>query len=297
MPTRAPILQLVDHHHRPKVSIHPVFMYKKLLVYIVRHGETNENRMGIIQGHMDTQLNEAGRAQAKLTGKSLKHVNFVKAYSSDSSRAADTARAIVAYHPDCELVLDPRIRERNMGSLAGTKAPVRRPLPPGVESSESVGARLLEFWNSVIIPLCSPSDILLNDGGDANTNPEVDLLADSQTHSIDPQKNRTPAVLIVSHGATISKLINQVFLRDHGYEVACDMRRGIYNTSISILRMTSTATVQRPILDNDRSLVEESEQILISLSGELIAYASISHLVRKRDIVEENADLLGQGSL
>ncbi|KAH7343272.1 hypothetical protein B0J17DRAFT_641683 [Rhizoctonia solani] len=36
-------------------------MYKDLLVYVIRHGETNENRLGIIQGQMDTQLNDAGR--------------------------------------------------------------------------------------------------------------------------------------------------------------------------------------------------------------------------------------------
>ncbi|CEL63812.1 putative fructose-2,6-bisphosphatase TIGAR A OS=Danio rerio GN=tigara PE=2 SV=1 [Rhizoctonia solani AG-1 IB] len=253
--------------------------------------------MGIIQGQMDTQLNEAGIAQAELTGKSLKDVNFVKAYSSDSSRAADTARAILAYHPDCELVLDPRIRERNMGSLSGTKAPVRRPLPSGVETSESVGERLLEFWKTTIIPLCSSPDPLLNEVEDLNTNSDVVSSTESPTRSVDPQKVHTPAILIVSHGATISKLISQVFLQNYGYKVSCEIRRAIYNTSISILRMTSIATGRRPISDNDRNLAEENKQSLDSVSGELITCASISHLTRKKDIVEENADLLGQGSL
>ena len=35
-------------------------MHMNLLIYIIRHGETNENRQGIIQGQMDTQLNDAG---------------------------------------------------------------------------------------------------------------------------------------------------------------------------------------------------------------------------------------------
>ncbi|CAE6434060.1 unnamed protein product [Rhizoctonia solani] len=272
-------------------------MYKKLLVYIVRHGETNENRMGIIQGQIDTQLNEAGKSQAELTGRGLKDVNFVKAYSSDSSRAADTARAILAYHPDCQLILDPRLRERYMGSLSGTKAPVKRPLPPGVETSESVGARILQFWENSIIPLCSLSDIVLGNTGDLNTDPGAPSLASSPSHSADSEKLHTPAVLIVSHGATISKLVNQIFLRNYGYEVACDMRHGIYNTSITILRMTAIVTMWPPVSDDDRSIVKEGKQSLVSVTGELIAYASISHLIRKKGVVEDNADLLGQGSL
>ncbi|KDN37038.1 hypothetical protein RSAG8_10391, partial [Rhizoctonia solani AG-8 WAC10335] len=269
-------------------------MYKDLLVYIVRHGETNENRLGIIQGQMDTQLNDAGRAQAKITGNFLKDVNFVKAYSSDSSRAADTARAIIAHHPDCELVLDRRIRERNMGSLSGTKAPVKRPLPPGVETSESVEGRLLDFWGNVIIPLLSPSAIPSGDSGNPTTKSDVVSLANSATHHANSRESHTPAVLLVSHGATISKLLIQILLRTYGYEAACEMRRGIYNTSISIVRMGAATIISESLPSNDRNDAEESEQPTISVSGVLISCASIAHLVKKRDIVVENADLLGQ---
>ncbi|CAE6359107.1 unnamed protein product [Rhizoctonia solani] len=265
-------------------------MYKDLLVYIVRHGETNENRLGIIQGQMDTQLNDAGREQAKITGRSLKDVHFVKAYSSDSSRAADTARAIVAYHPDCELILDRRIRERNMGSLSGTKAPVKRPLPPGVETSESVKERLLDFWGNVIVALLSPATITSSDSGIINTKPEATSLIDSASS----REPRTPAILIVSHGATISKLLTQVLLRTYGYEAKCEVRHGIYNTSISIVRMRAAMTTTPPLPSNDGSDVEESQQPTSSVSGVLVSCASIAHLIKKRDIVVENADLLGQ---
>ncbi|KAF8681489.1 hypothetical protein RHS04_02991 [Rhizoctonia solani] len=184
-----------------------------------------------------------------------------------------------------------------MGSLSGTKAPVKRPLPPGVETSESVGARILQFWENSIIPLCSLSDIVLGNTGDLNTDPGAPSLASSPSHSADSEKLHTPAVLIVSHGATISKLVNQIFLRNYGYEVACDMRHGIYNTSITILRMTAIVTMWPPVSDDDGSIVKEGKQSLVSVTGELIAYASISHLIRKKGVVEDNADLLGQGSL
>lgn len=56
-------------------------------VYIVRHGETDDNRRGIIQGHLDTPLNAAGVRQARLAADALADVPFDAAYTSDLSRA------------------------------------------------------------------------------------------------------------------------------------------------------------------------------------------------------------------
>lgn len=58
-----------------------------LRVYLVRHGETNENRMGITQGQMDTVLNKFGHLEAAKCGKALKNVTFTHAFSSDLKRA------------------------------------------------------------------------------------------------------------------------------------------------------------------------------------------------------------------
>jgi probable phosphoglycerate mutase len=57
-------------------------------IYFVRHGETDENRLGIIQGHLDTKLNATGLVQSEVVAKALQSVPFEKAYSSDLSRAA-----------------------------------------------------------------------------------------------------------------------------------------------------------------------------------------------------------------
>ncbi|KAG8920171.1 hypothetical protein FRC01_000886, partial [Tulasnella sp. 417] len=83
-------------------------------VYIVRHGETFENAKGIIQGQLDTQLNELGRTQAERLGEVLSGVRFDHAFTSDLSRARDTAQAIVDMQPgvDLELVPDSGLRER-----------------------------------------------------------------------------------------------------------------------------------------------------------------------------------------
>ncbi len=56
-------------------------------VYIIRHGETDANRQGIVQGQLDTPLNDAGVEQARLTADALEDTPFEVAYSSDLQRA------------------------------------------------------------------------------------------------------------------------------------------------------------------------------------------------------------------
>jgi probable phosphoglycerate mutase len=56
-------------------------------VYIVRHGETQENMDGVIQGQRDTALNANGEGQAWMVGEALKDAKIGVAFSSDLSRA------------------------------------------------------------------------------------------------------------------------------------------------------------------------------------------------------------------
>ena len=65
-------------------------------VYIVRHGETEHNRQGIIQGHLDTPLNATGIEQARLAADALADVPFGTAYSSDLQRARKVAIAHIS---------------------------------------------------------------------------------------------------------------------------------------------------------------------------------------------------------
>jgi len=63
-------------------------------VYLVRHGETQANRDGIIQGQQDTQLNALGEEQARMVGEALKGVEIGCAFSSDLSRARKASAEI-----------------------------------------------------------------------------------------------------------------------------------------------------------------------------------------------------------
>ncbi|KAG8776708.1 hypothetical protein FRC12_000774 [Ceratobasidium sp. 428] len=212
---------------------------------------------------MDTQLNQAGREQAATTGAVLKDVNFIAAYSSDSSRAADY-----------------------MGSLSGTKAPARRPLPLNVETSHSISKRLTKFWDNTLIPLfvaTTTTPTATTEGSPELVN--TDVLAE-------------PAILLVSHGATISKLIRDTLLVEHGYTATCDIaRHGIYNTSISILRLSVSQEGEEEDLHENTGDDVATPTEPTSISGEFFKFASISHLLRRKDIVKENADILEQQGL
>ncbi len=58
-----------------------------LRIYLVRHGETDANRRGVIQGQLDTPLNELGQRQAELVALRLRSISFDVAFTSDLRRA------------------------------------------------------------------------------------------------------------------------------------------------------------------------------------------------------------------
>lgn len=88
-------------------------------LFLVRHGETEENVAGILMGHHHGVLTEKGKAQAKETAMILKDYKFAHIYSSDLNRCIDTAEFIKEFHPDTPLTFTKELRELNMGVLQG----------------------------------------------------------------------------------------------------------------------------------------------------------------------------------
>ncbi len=97
---------------------------------LVRHGETEWNAAGRIQGHLDIPLDDTGLAQAAAIGERLGGEAFDAILSSDLERALQTARPILR-HSEETLVRDARLRERHLGvlqGLTGEEAAIRQPL-------------------------------------------------------------------------------------------------------------------------------------------------------------------------
>jgi broad specificity phosphatase PhoE len=88
-------------------------------VYLARHGETNDNREPIrVQGFTDTPLNDTGRRQAAQLAERVASMGFVSLWSSDLSRAHETA-SIVGAAIGLEPRLDARLREAWRGRWEG----------------------------------------------------------------------------------------------------------------------------------------------------------------------------------
>ena len=84
----------------------------------VRHGESEGNKGGRFNGSMDFPLSDKGRAQAEKTSEYLDKYKIDIAYSSDLSRAKETAQTI-AKRQNVDLIEDKGLREINGGDFEG----------------------------------------------------------------------------------------------------------------------------------------------------------------------------------
>ncbi len=89
-------------------------------IYLVRHGETDWNKMGIMQGQKNIPLNSKGKEQALVLHKKLKNVKFDAIFSSDLFRAKQTAE-IIAKERKLIISTTKMIRERFLGKMEGEK--------------------------------------------------------------------------------------------------------------------------------------------------------------------------------
>ncbi len=90
-------------------------------LYLVRHGQTDWNASGRLQGATDIPLNAAGRDQAERVAAELKAIVPVQSvvFASPLARAADTARTIADALGAADVTLDPRLAEREYGPWEG----------------------------------------------------------------------------------------------------------------------------------------------------------------------------------
>ncbi|WP_026369724.1 histidine phosphatase family protein [Kallotenue papyrolyticum] len=130
-------------------------MHESTTLYLIRHGETEWNRIGRWQGHRDVPLSDLGREQARALAERLarEQVRIDAVYASDLRRALETAQ-ILAAPLQLEVVALPALREIDIGPWSGlTRAEIieRFPgafveydLPPGSESHTAFTERVFE---------------------------------------------------------------------------------------------------------------------------------------------------------
>lgn len=83
-------------------------------LFLIRHGESENNLKGCYSGQCNPKLTDLGREQAKAIRPILENIKFDIVYSSDLARALETCTLTL---PDAEPIITEKIREIAIGDL------------------------------------------------------------------------------------------------------------------------------------------------------------------------------------
>lgn len=129
-------------------------------VLLVRHGETDWNREGRLQGWAPTPLNDRGRAQADRLGAALAaEYEIDRVVASDLTRTRETAARIVQAGVGGEPTFDPAWRERGLGEYQGfTRSELHERFPAfaigngavALEEKPAGGEALVDVYERVV---------------------------------------------------------------------------------------------------------------------------------------------------
>ncbi len=180
--------------------------------FLVRHGETEWNRVGRAQGQADPPLNQEGRQQAEAVAARLAPVAFEAAYSSDLRRAADTALPVMRGRTR-RIVHRRDLREKSFGEWEGmTYEELRLRYP----------AMLAELFDER--PAFAPP------GGES----DLELFAraaDAAARIAGRHAGTDGNILVVSHGGTLRAMMVSML----GLPVESMWRLRLSNTGLSII--------------------------------------------------------------
>ena len=154
---------------------------------LVRHGETEWNRLEKRHGHVDIPLNETGRKQAEKLSERLATTNIKAIYTSDLKRSKETAKIINQKH-GVEIIEDPLLREINLGDFEGL-------------SREEAKQKFPVFWEK------KKQDPYKFQNPNGESYKDLERRVESFLEKVKDIPNPIP---IVSHQATIRTMIGYV---------------------------------------------------------------------------------------
>ncbi|HZV21956.1 MAG TPA: 2,3-bisphosphoglycerate-dependent phosphoglycerate mutase [Hyphomicrobiales bacterium] len=143
------------------------------MLVLVRHGESEWNKLNLFTGWRDPDLTERGVEEAKRAGRLLKKqgIVFDIAFTSALKRAQRTLDIILREigHEGLKVVRDQALNERDYGDLSGLNKDDARKRwgeeqvhiwrrsydisPPGGESLKDTAARVLPYYQAQILPV------------------------------------------------------------------------------------------------------------------------------------------------
>jgi uncharacterized phosphatase len=121
---------------------------------LIRHGETDWNASGRLQGCEDIELNEAGRNQARHLAGYLRNEHWEVIISSPLKRALETAQIIASHLSITDIRIEETLKERDYGSASGLLPDERRSrFPDGIipdqEDFESLRMRAMAALHKI----------------------------------------------------------------------------------------------------------------------------------------------------
>ena len=168
-----------------------------MLIYMIRHGETDWNTKRLLQGATDIPLNQNGIELAEITAEALKHVPFDIIYTSPLKRAFETAEIMRRDRP-IPICSDERLKEISFGPYEGLCC-----------AKEGYSIPDPEFVNF----FTDPEHYTPPKGGESIAQLAV-RTTDFLTELIENPENQEKTILISGHGACVKGLLSSLTISD-----------------------------------------------------------------------------------
>ncbi|KAL3942322.1 MAG: hypothetical protein SGBAC_003456 [Bacillariaceae sp.] len=203
-------------------------------VYLIRHGETDWNAQGKIQGGgYDIPLNANGQSQARAVALALAEIPLTVIASSTLSRAKETADILWQEHSDCHhRELDSGLREMGFGEFEGLAI-------HSLELEEKVRNRFKTIGRQVN----GNPDIVFPGGGESTN--MVKERACTALKAVLDKYPRDQHIAVVSHGRTNKVLIASIAFKDVQKFRTIKQK----NTAINVLDVDSDGNWTIQVLD------------------------------------------------
>jgi broad specificity phosphatase PhoE len=218
-------------------------MEMKTKVYLIRHGETDNNVAHRFMGRTDMPLNDRGLDQAKCLGRALLKVEFDRIYASPYLRAFMTAEQVRG-NRDIEIVKDLGLCEIDLGQWEGF---IR-------EEIEVKWPGMIELWQR------QPDKLEIPDG---ETFKQVQDRAFSSFKQIVAQE-RGKTIAIATHMLTIQLLLAR--LLSIPIAEVWNMNR-LDNTSVTVLDLYENNDFEIVSWGDDTHLPDELKNSFVRIAG------------------------------
>ncbi len=184
------------------------------ILYLVRHGQSEGNALGVFQGQKDYPLTSLGEKQTKAVTITLSDTTFSALYSSDLKKAQKTAE-IINDKLGLEHIIDPKLRERGNGKFEGVLA----------EDAQKEYTKYMERFSKLSNE--EKWTFHFGEGSESNQDAIERFVPCLQKIAITHLKEN---VLVITHGGVLRALLTYL-----GQHVLTE-RSGFKNTGIMIIK-------------------------------------------------------------